>query len=355
MPRFLCSLFLFLVFPLTAQATVELALQGTEPVAIADVYLQEKVPFLALDDVLPALGLSGSWDSVAHIYRIETPRGPAIISPGSQYLRLGGRMIAIEHQPRFIDGRLRISEDFLLANLAPLLGHPIYYRNLNPVTSESSSGESAIDRLFDFILQKKDEPDAPALRGVAIDPGHGGQDTGALGDGVKEKSVTLETARNLEKQLKMHLGIPVFMTRDGDYAATAEQRHEAAAQPDADIFLLLHAQSSFSPAARGVMLYIRPQEKAAADPATVDHGSILLARSLAKALGDAGLPVRGIVRAPLLPLGRGNLPTVLIELGYLSNPDERRELTSAEGQVRLAQALFAGVRAFADSQKEATP
>jgi N-acetylmuramoyl-L-alanine amidase len=73
-----------------------------------------------------------------------------------------------------------------------------------------------------------------------------------------------------------------------------------------------------------------------------------LARHLGRALADRGLDVRGIIRAPLLPLGRGDLPTVLVELGYFSNPEDLALLRDPAGQEKLAEALYAGLRSFAD-------
>jgi N-acetylmuramoyl-L-alanine amidase len=77
-----------------------------------------------------------------------------------------------------------------------------------------------------------------------------------------------------------------------------------------------------------------------------------LARFLADACKDSGLEVAGIAEAPLLPLGRGNLPSVLAELGYLSNPSDQALLQDPDGQERLATALYNGLKNFADERKE---
>ena len=136
MPRltvqsFYLSLFL-LVLTLPANALVEIGRPGEEPLVIEDVYLREGTAFVAIDDVMAALELEGEWNSVAHVYKIRTQHGRAIISPGSQFLKLGDNFIPIAHRPRFIDGKLRVSEVFLLRQLAPLLTRPIHYRNHNP-------------------------------------------------------------------------------------------------------------------------------------------------------------------------------------------------------------------------------
>jgi N-acetylmuramoyl-L-alanine amidase len=342
----LFSFFLFFA-PAPIHAAVELAIGERESVIIEEVYLREGVAFLPIDEVLQALQLSGSWDSVAHVYRIRTPRGTAVISPGSQFMRLGERYIPLGSPPRFIDGKLRVAEEFLSRHLPGLLNEPLYYRNLQPIVSNTAPA-STLDRFFAFILRKKETVTEPVLRGLAIDPGHGGEDPGALGaGGLKEKDVTLEVARRLERLLKMRLDIPVFLTRSGDYAITSQQRVETAARPEVDVLLLLHAQASFSPQVHGPTLFVRTD--AAGDGEQVD--SLRLARHLAAAMGNAGLGHAVIRQAPLLPLGRGDLPTVLVELGYLSNSQDQALLGNAQGWDRYADALFAGLRAFADELK----
>jgi N-acetylmuramoyl-L-alanine amidase len=354
MVRILTFVFLLLALAVPAGATVELSLAGNAPTTITEVYLRNDVPFLAVGDVLSALKLSGHWDSVAHVYDIRTARGRAVISPGSHYLRIGESFTPIDPQPRFIDGRLRVPEEFVTKVLPKALGMTVYYRNLNPPDPIPSGNGSSLDQLFAFLLRKKKPANAPALRGVAIDPGHGGQDVGALGlEGSKEKDVDLQVAKRLEKQLKMQLGIPVYLSRTGDYTVTPRQRLATADHPDVDAFLILHAQAAFTSAAHGVTLFIRPKEESAAGTPTEIGGgeSMRLAQSLAAALTAAGFTVDGIWQAPLLPLGRGDLPTVLVEMGYLTNPADQSMLADPAGDERLAKALFDGLKSFADHAK----
>lgn len=355
MSRFLLLLFLLLGSSAVAQARVELFLPGHPAATIDEVYLHEGVAYLAVDDVLAALGLSGQWDSVEHTYRIKSPAGTGLISPGSHYLRLGERFVPLAHPPRFIDGRLRIAENFIKGQLPLLLGESIYYRNLDPQKETEDAEQSPLDRLFAFLVSKERPVNGPVLRAIAIDPGHGGEDAGAIGPaGSKEKTLTLEIARQLEKQLKMHLGIPIYLSRDGDYSLSQAQRVEPAARPDVDVLIQLHAQASFSPTPRGVTLIVRPQEETAQGTLLRgEGGSIRLARVLAAALRNNGVEVAGILQAPLLPLGRGDLPTVLVELGYLTNTADRELLRAPAGQEKLAGALFAGLKNYADALEEA--
>lgn len=341
--------FFLLVFALPASALVEIGRPGEEPLVIEDVYLREGTAFISIDDVLSALELEGEWNSVAHVYAIRTPHGRAIISPGSQFLKLGDNFIPITHRPRFIDGKLQVSEVFLLRQLVPLLARPIYYRNHNPPIATQS--EDPLDRLFAFLLRKK-EPVADGSKWVvSIDPGHGGDDSGALGlNGSKEKAVTLAVGQRLEKLLKMHQDAPVVLTRDGDYALDMENRLEVVAEGQADVMLSLHAQAFFSAETSGVNLYVQPQtERDVSDGVVVENSSLKLAEILQQKLADNGFDVHGIKELPVYPLGRGDLPRVLVEMGSLTNAVDLARLQDPTRQQDFARALFDGLQAFFDT------
>jgi N-acetylmuramoyl-L-alanine amidase len=352
-----CLMLLITVSLLLAQpvrAAVELAWNGRQPKTINEVYLHQGVAYLAIDDVLSVLDLRGDWSSVDHRYNFKTPEGKASMFPGGKFLKVNDRFIPLDHSPLFLDGRFRVAEDFVLVQLPLLTGKTIFYRNLNPqvVTAED---ETPLDKLFAFLLQKKQVPGS-VLRGVAIDIGHGGRDPGSLGlNGVKEKDVVLQVARQLEKKIKMELGIPVYLSRDNDYDLTSEQRLQTAAKPDVDLFVLLHAEASFSAATRGINLFVRPADIQAVeqDKSADDSDSLHLALTTQQSLVKREFQVNQVLQAPLLPLGRGNLPTMLVELGYLSNSQDQQYLTSSEGQKQLADGLFEGLRQFAEEKRSA--
>ncbi|SHI73791.1 N-acetylmuramoyl-L-alanine amidase [Malonomonas rubra DSM 5091] len=353
-----------LFFVLTAMplfAAVDIAPRGKDPVRITDVYQQGGVPYIAVEDALDAVGLSGHWNSIKHVFLIRSARGWAEISPASGYLKLGEDYYPLREKPRFIDGRLRVTDSFVLNQLSLLVGKPIYFNNLDPDSDTIAEEEpNSLEQLFAFLLNKKVKRSGPLIRAVAIDPGHGGLDTGAIAEnGFKEKAVNLKVAEKLTKQLKMKLGIPIYLSRDGDYELTLEQRLAPASKEDVDIWLLLHAQASLSAQPRGVNLFIRPEEGASVTVAEEEEQqpvklseSHQLAAQLAQALREAGIEVNGIYRSSLLSLGRGDLPTVQVELGYLSHPEELKSLQDDEYQERLAQALYQGIRYYAKAKKE---
>jgi len=356
-PRILPSLTLvaFLLWAVPSLAAIEIGLTGRPHVTIEDVYERDGVAFVAIDEVANALGLTGQWDNVAHLYRIETPKGQAVISPGSSYLRLGERSVKVAHRPRFIDGKLRVSEPFLVEQFAPFLGLPLELSNSNPAAPPPP--ESPLDQLFSLLLLQRPKAAVDSQWVVAIDPGHGGQEAGAIGKGgATEQTINLAVAEQLQKLLKMRRGAPVVMTRDADYAVSPAQRLEAVARGQADVLLSLHAQAHFSPVARGVMLYVAP-EKAAESPAGSAqepppagvpgiNASMRLAEALRDAFTAAGYVVAPVQERPLFPLGQGNLPRVLVEMGFLSNDGDLARLKDPAQQQLLAQVLFNGLEAF---------
>lgn len=349
------ALLLAVLLPLSESlAAVELAWSGRRPHRIEEVYNLQGTAYLAVDDVLAALGMTGRWHSVDHRYVFSTPGGKASFFPGGHYLEVDGRFIPLENPPRFIDGRLRVGEDFIVELLPQLVGRPVYYRNLSPSEAPLEASDNPIDQLFALLLKRKAGQSVSSLKTVGIDIGHGGEDVGTIGlGGIKEKDAVLALGQQLEKQLKMHLGLDIFLSRDSDYSLSPQARLQNLIEHQPDILLLLHAQGHFSPAVSGVELYIRPVDTLSARQARDEQnrGSRRLAEVIRAALEDAGFSVNGIFEVPLLPLGRGDLPSVLIEAGYLTNPGDAANLTDADTRVEFARAVMEGVKRFSLEQR----
>lgn len=356
--RLICLLICFSCFVQPVFAAVDIALRGRDSVRIEDVYQHNGIPFIAVEDALDAVGLTGHWNSITHTFRIKSRRGWADISPASGYMKIADDYYPLKDKPRFIDGRLRVTDSFILNQLSLLTGRSIYFNNLDPDTDSSPTKEaSGLERLFSFLLNKKITESGPLIRSIAIDPGHGGLDSGVIASsGYKEKQLNLELAEKLTKKLKMQLGVPIYLSRDGDYELTMEQRLKSASREDVDLWLLIHAQASFSAEMNGVTLFVRPDEKKQ-NPSGEEDDPVLsesrqLAQELALTLEEKGIHVRGIFPTSRLSLGRGNLPTVQVELGFLSNPEELAKLQSSDYQNQVVEALYAGIRRFAKLNKE---
>jgi N-acetylmuramoyl-L-alanine amidase len=337
-----------------AHAAVELTLTGGGKLVVQEIYQRDGAAFIAIEDLLVPLGLKGDWDNVDHVYRIQTKQGEAVISPGSDFLRFAGKMLRVAHRPRFINGKLRVSETFLTEQLIPLLALPVQVNNLNPVAPPPA--ESPLDQLFSLFLQQRPRAVADSQWVVAIDPGHGGQDAGALGpDGTTEQAVNLGVARQLHNLLKMRRDAPVVLTRDADYAVSSAQRLEAVSAGKADVLLALHTQAFVSPVPQGVTLFVAPPRRAeplpgaaevASPPVAAVNASLRLAEALRATLGAAGYQVAPIQERPLLPLGQGDLPRVMVEMGFLSNETDLVRLRDPAGQQQMARALFEGLEVF---------
>ncbi|MGF1575909.1 MAG: N-acetylmuramoyl-L-alanine amidase [Cyanophyceae cyanobacterium] len=172
---------------------------------------------------------------------------------------------------------------------------------------------------------------------VAIDPGHGGRDPGAIGvGGIQEKLVNMEIARRVTQRLEA-AGYGVIMTRTDDREVLLQPRVDQAVRSNATIFVSIHTNALDRSGVRGIeTYYLKPDSESLA---TTLHRAIV---------AGSGAPDREVRRARFFvvretPVG---MPSVLLELGYLTNPEEGRLLATPEYQDRLAQAITDGILAY---------
>ena len=218
----------------------------------------------------------------------------------------------------------------------------------------------------------------PSLRTIVIDAGHGGDDEGAKGaQGTKEKDVTLAFARRLKAALEARLGIRVVLTRDDDRTVPLDDRTAVANNGKADLFISLHANASWRPTLAGATIFTTTfdaQDEQAAhavasellpavngtvrgidfvpwDLAQIQHvaRSEAFAHTIAEQLqGKVPLAASPVESAPMRVLEPANMPAVLIEIGYLTNSDQEKQLTGNEFQNAFVQALVDAVVRFRD-------
>lgn len=213
------------------------------------------------------------------------------------------------------------------------------------------------------------------IRTIAIDPGHGGDDVGAKGEGgAMEKDVTLAAARRLKAIVESRLGIRVLLTRDDDRSIPLDDRIAVANNNKADVFISLHANASLRAAATGASIYVaafddhdkaqttltpervpvfgggsRDIELVLWDLAQIRHidRSTELARMLEEALrARLAIEVRPVDRAPFRVLESANMPAVLVEMGFLTNAAQEKLLSGAEFQTSFAQGLLDALLRF---------
>ncbi|MFS8608369.1 MAG: N-acetylmuramoyl-L-alanine amidase, partial [Gammaproteobacteria bacterium] len=235
----------------------------------------------------------------------------------------------------------------------------------------------------DAVVRRTTAPAAPPSGRdlvVVIDPGHGGEDPGASGKrGVREKDVVLAIAKRLAAELERQPGIRPVLTRDGDYFVSLNDRREIAHRERADLFVSIHADSYRDPSARGATVYVLSEQgasdevarrAAARENASDTIGGVSLADkdpvlrhvlldlsqnaqlSASTVAGERLIDRLGTVtamrkhqvqRAKFLVLRQPDVPAVLVETAYISNPSQEQALGDANYQAQLARALAAGI------------
>ena len=214
---------------------------------------------------------------------------------------------------------------------------------------------------------------------IVIDPGHGGHDTGTIGpNGLEEKDLVLEVGRRLGKLLESRLGAEVVYTRKDDTFVPLETRTAVANQERADLFISIHANSSSDSDARGVETYYlnftsSPEAlEVAARENAVSEKSIYELQDLVKKIalkekieesrefaGDVqqslhsslaakspAIRDRGVKKAPFIVLIGANMPSILAEISFVSNPTDERRLKTGEYRQRIAESLYRGVAKY---------
>jgi len=221
---------------------------------------------------------------------------------------------------------------------------------------------------------------------VCVDAGHGGKDSGAIGpDGTMEKNVTLAVARDLAAQIDKQPGMQAILTRDGDYFIPLARRYQIAREHDADLFVSIHADSYASGDARGSSVWVlssRGKSSVAArmladrenssdliggvslasendslakvlldmQQGWAVQASDVVAGNVLKALGQIGPTHRGYVeRANFVVLRSPDVPSILVETAFISNPAEERKLRDPGHQKALAEAVMSGVKSYFES------
>jgi len=220
---------------------------------------------------------------------------------------------------------------------------------------------------------------------IAIDAGHGGEDPGAIGPrGTREKDVTLAIARKLAAKVDAEPGMRAVMIRDGDYYVRLRERIARAREHRADLFVSIHADAFHDRRVRGSSVYtlshggatseaarwlaerenradliggveLREQNDVLAkvlidmsQNATMEHSGIAATKVLAnlRRLGD--VHQRHIQKAGFAVLKSPDIPSMLVETAFISNPDEENRLRSGAHQDQIASSLLAGVRDYFD-------
>lgn len=225
----------------------------------------------------------------------------------------------------------------------------------------------------------------PRMIVIAIDPGHGGKDPGAIGNqGTHEKDVTLAIARKLKERIDRDSTMRAVLTRDGDYYVSLPQRRINARRANADLFVSIHADANPKSHARGSSVFTLSEHGATSTTASwlankensVDsdlmggiditskskdmkellldlslsatiNDSVKLAEHVLKQLGDINhLHKRSVEQAGFAVLKSPDIPSILVETAFLSNPTEEEKLRNHAYQNKMADAVFLGIKSY---------
>jgi N-acetylmuramoyl-L-alanine amidase len=231
--------------------------------------------------------------------------------------------------------------------------------------------------------KKSGRPIVDRLITVTLDPGHGGEDPGAVGKGGSyEKNVTLAVAKRLKARIDAEPNMRAVLTRDSDFFVPLQMRVQKARRVQSDLFLSIHADAWIKPDARGSSVFVLSERGATSTQARllaqrendadlvggVNLGAkdLFLARTLLDLsqtatindslklgkylLGELGgvntLHKNHVEQASFAVLKAPDIPSALIETAFISNPDEERRLNDDAYQDKLAEAIVRGVRQY---------
>ena len=201
--------------------------------------------------------------------------------------------------------------------------------------------------LFSFGLNAQDGNVKKMV--VILDPGHGGTDSGAIGrNGIREKEVVLEIAQRIQDYNKKILSgkYEIYLTRYGDTLVSLGDRTKLARSLKPDLFISLHCNHANNPRARGVEAFVW---KPIYDRATSKmEGSISLAYSIARDFEYMGFENRGVKFANFQVLRETNgfCPSILLEMGFLSNRDEAAYAKTVNGKNALAWIVLSSIQKY---------
>jgi N-acetylmuramoyl-L-alanine amidase len=230
---------------------------------------------------------------------------------------------------------------------------------------------------------KATKPSHRRLLTIAIDPGHGGEDPGAIGKrGSREKDIVLAISRRLKQKIEAEPDMRSYLTRDGDYFVPLHVRVNKARRVQADLFVSIHADAFIKPNARGASVFALSQHGATSTAArwlaNKENGADLIGGLNIKTqdkqvaqllldmsttaqikdslkLGDAVLKQIGgfaklhkpqVEQASFAVLKAPDVPSILIETAFISNPEEEARLNDHEYQEQIAQAILKGIRSY---------
>ena len=246
----------------------------------------------------------------------------------------------------------------------------------NLMAQQAGKPESAAKQPLPALPQKAKPPAAIAsptlatnsktdrLVIVALDPGHGGEDPGAIGPGgTREKDVVLQIAHRLAERINQQPNMRAYLTRDSDFFVPLHIRVQKARRVQADLFISIHADAFFTTAPQGASVFALSEKGASSSAArwiaqvqkvmfdmstsAQIRDSMQLGSAMLGEIGTVGkLHKPRVEQAGFAVLKAPDIPSVLVETAFISNPDEEARLRSDAYQIQLADALMRGISRY---------
>ena len=299
------------------------------------------------------------------VMELKTEVAPQVfvLAPVGEY---GHRLVLDVYPANPIDPLLALLEKKDLQQM-PLDDKPVPAEPQQPAVAEKRPGKPVVDRLVT----------------ITLDPGHGGEDPGAVGrGGSHEKNVTLAVAKRLKAKIDAEPNMRAVLTRDSDFFVPLHMRVQKARRVQSDLFVSIHADAFIKPDARGASVFVLSENGATSSAARwlankenaadliggVNFGTKdpMLARTLldlsqTATINDSlklGKAVLGeldrvgdlhkphVEQAGFAVLKAPDIPSILVETAFISNPEEERRLNDEAYQDRLAEAVMSGIRKY---------
>lgn len=381
---------LILVLPVSAQtqaSTISVHLPGGKTG-----HLETRSGMIDLQSIIEIFDLRSSMDVLGERLDLVGSRGSCRLLLESPLVLSRGLFTVMSGPLVNLGGRLALPADFLTKALPILTGRSSSLEEQTLTLGKADSGDfrgrrpDDLSRLASFIRRDQYVPEEILQEGpkglsvVVLDPGHGGRSPGARGStGTVEKELVLRVAEKLKTRLEDGLGIKVVLTRTADYYVGLKERTAIANNNRGDLFLSIHANATFRRDIEGYETYylnMRSTDKQAlsyaelenkalgvkggeddkalleailwdmAQNAYIQESSELASMVQRRIVGELRGRDRGIRQAPFAVLMGARMPAALVEIGYISNPEQEVRLNRASHQDQIATALYRAIEDF---------
>jgi N-acetylmuramoyl-L-alanine amidase len=381
------TVFAFCGLAALAQATAGLTLRlpDKSPLTIRTLDASDPLEPIAIGGPVLYLGGSLIWQPASKTAEVDLAGNRALLLLEEPVAYLGQQRLRLPSALHWKDGSLvlaRPSLELLLKSLSPAA--PAFESASaadlgslpQPVAVALPSAEPTLEPAPEPVIVSADEPAPPEgpLPGqfcVVIDAGHGGKDPGAHGRQVDEKDVCLDIARKIRDRIHARLkDVKVILTRQDDHFITLRRRTEIANNARANLFISIHNNASPDTKSHGSQVFFydsRSSDRAAEDLAKrenedanylefimmdltkslVRDQSIMLAQSVQNQLASLGdIKSRRLSYAPFYVLARTKMPAILVEVAFITNPNEGRLLKNEAFRAQVADDVVKGLSGY---------